>query len=102
MPNGDGDSGDKEKSNYPDPMAGVARPILYFCPLPFALCLLIFRFSDDPLTLALSPKGRGNFQSHPIHPHRLGDVLDPLLAQILTLQWQLVVNLLVHNPRNTN
>src|SRR5712692_3837988 len=42
-------------------------------------------FSGDPLSLTLSHEGRGNFPCDPIHPHRLGNVLDRLLTQVFIL-----------------
>src|SRR5262249_34870880 len=36
------------------------------------------------------------------HPHRLGDVLDRLLAQVLVLQNQLVLDVFTHSPRDAD
>jgi hypothetical protein len=39
---------------------------------------------------------------YPKHPHRFGDVLDCLLAQILITKRQLVLDLVVDGPRNAD
>lgn len=49
---------------------------------------------------SLSREGRGNLDHHPIHPHRISDVLDRLLTEIFIIERQLVLHLVVHRPRN--
>ena len=39
---------------------------------------------------------------HPIHPHRLGNVLDRLLTQILVVQRQLVLDLVIDRARDAD
>ena len=62
----------------------------FFCLLPFDFCLLTCR------VLSLQPS------TYSPHPHRLGDVLDRLFAQILVAQRQLVLDMVIHRPRDAD
>src|SRR5215813_1123780 len=56
--------------------------------------------AGGPLTLVLFHEGRGNSHHHSPHPHWLGNVLQRVLAQVLILQSQLVLDLLINHLRD--